>query len=94
MGSTIRSLEIAVLVVILALVLGGLVSYGLVRGRYPGKPIINSLVLVPLIIPTVVIAGAIFRFYFFNEYMRSLMGTIPGFVLLIPFWRSPMSLSF
>ncbi len=81
MGSTIRSLEIAVLVVILSLVLGGLVSYGLVRGRYPGKPIINSLMLVPLVIPTVVIAGAIFRFYFFNEYMRSLMGTIPGFVL-------------
>ena len=80
-GSTITSLEIAVLVVILSLVLGGLVSYGLVRGRYRGKPIINSLMLVPLIIPTVVIAGAIFRFYFFNEYMRSLMGTIPGFVL-------------
>ncbi|MCH8087200.1 MAG: ABC transporter permease subunit [Chloroflexi bacterium] len=80
MGSTIRSLEIAVLVVILALVLGGLVSYGLVRGRYPGKPIINSLMLVPLVIPTVVIAEAIFRLYFFNEYMRSFMGTIPGFV--------------
>ncbi|MFQ5875849.1 MAG: ABC transporter permease, partial [Dehalococcoidia bacterium] len=78
-GSTITSVETATLVALFSVLLGGLVSYSLVRGRFPGKPIINSLAIAPLIIPTVVTVVIIFRLYFFH--MNFLMGNVPGLAI-------------
>ncbi len=81
MEATVRSVEIAVLVVVFSLVLGGIVSYALVRARLPGRSLINSFFIAPLIVPTVVTAGAIFHLYFYSTVLRHLLGTLPGMVI-------------
>ena len=80
-GATVRSVEIAVLVVVFSLALGGIVSYALVRSRLPGRGLINSFFIAPLIVPTVVTAGAIFHLYFYSTVLRHLLGTLPGMVI-------------
>ena len=76
-----RSVEIAVLVVVFSLALGGIVSYALVRSRLPARGMINSFFIAPLIVPTVVTAGAIFHLYFYSTVLRHLLGTLPGMVI-------------
>lgn len=78
-GSTVTSLEIGALVVIFSIPLGGLVAYGLVRGRFPGRSFISSFVMMPLIIPTMITAVALF--YFYSNYMRAMFGTVPGIAI-------------
>ena len=77
--ATITSLEVAAIVVVVAVPLGALVSYGLVRGSFPGKGILSGLVLTPLIIPTTMTGLALWLFYFNNVYW--LIGTMIGLVI-------------
>ncbi len=89
LSSTLNSFETAAIASLAAVLLGLLVSYSLVRGRYPGKQIVGSLMLAPLVIPTVVLAGIIFRLYYFGR-LNFLMGTVPGLavphiMLALPF---------
>ena len=79
-GSTVHSLEIAFLVTVLSLILGGIVSYALVRTRLPGKLALNSFAIAPLVVPTVVTAGALFHLFFHSSVLRHLLGTVPGIV--------------
>ena len=79
-SSTITSFETAIISSIVAVLLGILVSYSLVRGRYPGKQIVGSVMLTPLVVPTVILAGIIFRLYFFSS-LNVLMGTVPGLAI-------------
>lgn len=79
-SSTLTSFETAVISSAVAVLLGILISYSLVRGRYPGKQIVGSLMLAPLVVPTVVLAGIIFRLYFFGS-LNILMGTVPGLAI-------------
>ena len=59
-NSTIDSFIVAPLVVLFSVPLGALGAYSLVRGRYPGKGIINALAIFPLIVPQLITAVAIF----------------------------------
>ena len=79
-GATFNSLVIGVLVTALALAMGVVVSYFLVRSRMPGRSILNSFVMSPLVVPTVVTAVALFHLYFHSQILRHLLGTIPGIV--------------
>ena len=76
-NSTIDSFIVAPLVVLFSVPLGALGAYSLVRGRYPGKGIINALAIFPLIVPQLITAVAIFFLY----VKLDLIGTIVGFVL-------------
>ena len=78
--ATLNSLVIGALVTVLALVLGGIVSYFLVRSRTPGRGLFNGFVMSPLVVPTVVTAGALFHLYFHSRILSHLLGTIPGIV--------------
>ncbi len=74
----LTSLQIAVLVTVLAVVLGTAAAFALVRGRFPGKGAINALLLAPMIVPIVVIAVGVFA-----VYLRwHLSGKMLGFVLV------------
>ncbi len=75
--ATITSFEVAILVTVVATLLGSLAAYGLVRGRFPGKTIINSFVISPMVTPILVTAVAIYKIY----ADLGLTGTITGFVL-------------
>ena len=90
MGSTLRSIELGIVVTLMALALGSVVSYALVRSRIPGRGLLNGLVIAPLVVPTVVTATAVFTLFFFSPVLRHLLGTLPGMafphtVLALPY---------
>lgn len=73
----LTSLQIAALVTPLSVALGTAAAFGLVRGRFPGKGLVNGLVMTPLIVPVVVAGVGIFA-----VYLRwRISGTVLGFVL-------------
>jgi mannopine transport system permease protein len=75
--STLFSLRIAVLTMIAATLVGTLVSLALVRGRLPGKPLFELLVVGPVIVPNIALAIAMFLVF---DRLR-LTGTTVGFVV-------------
>lgn len=77
LDSTLVSLQCAVLVTILATGLGLLASFGLVRGRFLGREAVRALFLMPMIMPVIVVAVALYAFFL----RIGLGGTLVGFVL-------------
>jgi putative spermidine/putrescine transport system permease protein len=81
-----NSLLVATLTAIVSTVLGTLAALGTVRGRFPGKGLVNALMLTPLIVPVIVVAIGMF-----SVYVRwRITGTAVGLVaahsaLAIPF---------
>lgn len=77
MSSTWRSFRVALCVAFLSSILGTLAAFSLVRGRYPGKDFLMSLLICPLIVP-IIIKGV--AFYYFFSKLR-LVGTELGLIL-------------
>jgi putative spermidine/putrescine transport system permease protein len=61
--ATFLSIRIALLTSVLATVLGTLASLALVRGRFWGRNLINSFIVSPLIIPSIIVAIGVYFFY-------------------------------
>lgn len=85
-GSIVTSLQVGLLSALLATVLGTLAALGLVRGKYPGRGVVNAVIISPLIVPIVV--TAIGMYLAFVEW--GLTGTFIGLavahtVLGLPF---------
>jgi putative spermidine/putrescine transport system permease protein len=76
-SAAIQSFRVAAAVTVLATTIGTMASLALVRGRFRGKQIINILILSPIIVPSIVIAIAVFGIY---STLR-LTGTYIGLVL-------------
>jgi putative spermidine/putrescine transport system permease protein len=76
-GALLTSVQIALLVTVLATGFGTAAAFALVRGRFPGKGAVNALLLAPLVVPVVIVAIAVF-----GVYLRwQLSGTVLGFVM-------------
>lgn len=75
--ATLNSFVVAVLTTLLATVLGTVAALGLVRGRVPLRGLVTSVLLTPLIVPTIVTAVALYNVL----APIQLVGTIPGMVL-------------
>jgi putative spermidine/putrescine transport system permease protein len=71
--ATLISLQVAAMVVVVSVPLGSLASYGLVRGEFFGRNVIGYLAIMPLIVPTLVIAISLFMF--FSHFMPFLLGS-------------------
>lgn len=71
------SFIVAVFTTIFATILGTMASVGLVRGRFPGRNIIYTLFLSPMIMPLVVVAIALY-FLFVRLH---LVGTYAGLII-------------
>jgi putative spermidine/putrescine transport system permease protein len=71
------SLEIAVVVMVLSTIFGLMASFGLTRGRFPGREFLRALFLTPMVLPVVVLAVALY-----GLFLRvHLNGTFVGFVI-------------
>src|SRR5262249_39970975 len=71
---------------VLALVIGAMAAFALVRRRGPGKTALIALILSPLVIPRVVIAGALFYLYSPLDLLGSITGLVIGHaVLAVPY---------
>jgi putative spermidine/putrescine transport system permease protein len=73
----VNSAQVALLTAVVAAGVGTLAALGIVRGRFPGRSVVNGLVLSPLIVPVVIVGIGFFSFY----ARLKLNGTPPGLVL-------------
>jgi putative spermidine/putrescine transport system permease protein len=82
----VNSLIVAVLTAALATVLGTLAALGLSRGRFPGRSLVNGLVLSPLIVPVVVIEIGMFGLFVQWKISGSVLGLVLAHTALaLPF---------
>ena len=72
-----NSLIIALAASILALALGSIAAYGLVRGKFRGRAVLEGNFILPLILPPVITAVALYIFF----ARLGLLGTIPGLII-------------
>jgi putative spermidine/putrescine transport system permease protein len=61
--ATFLSIRVALVTTVLATILGTAASLALVRGRFPGRNAINSFMVSPLVVPTIIVAIGIYFFY-------------------------------
>ena len=61
--ATFLSIRVALVTTLLATILGTAASLALVRGRFPGRNAINSFMVSPLVVPTIIVAIGIYFFY-------------------------------
>ncbi|RRI06489.1 ABC transporter permease [Mesorhizobium tamadayense] len=90
--AALTSARIAAMVAILAVVIGLLASFSLVRGEFRGRQLLRGLLLTPMVLPVVVFAIAIYAFFL----RIGLAGTTTGFViahtiLALPFAIIPIA---
>nr|MBF0681343.1 ABC transporter permease [Pseudomonas sp.] len=89
------SLVLALLSSTLALLLGSLAAYGLTRGRIRGRVVLHSNFISPLIIPTVVIAVALYFALARSGMLGSFAGLLLGHTILgVPYVLLIMSVAF
>ncbi|MCO5178270.1 MAG: ABC transporter permease [Thermomicrobiales bacterium] len=62
-SAAILSFWVACVVMVLATILGTLASLALVRGRFPGRGLVNTFIVSPLIVPAIIVAIGIYFFY-------------------------------
>ena len=62
-AATLRSLAIAGAVTVLATVLGTLLAFSIVRGRYPGRAVVSQIATAPLAVPTIVYSVAVYGLF-------------------------------
>ncbi|TGQ37349.1 MULTISPECIES: ABC transporter permease [unclassified Mesorhizobium] len=90
--AALTSARIATITAMLAVLIGLLASFALVRGHFRGREILRGLLLTPMVLPVVVFAIAIYAFFL----RLGLGGTTIGFVvahtvLALPFAVIPIA---
>lgn len=77
------SLIVASATALLSIMVGLPAAIGLSRGRFPGRDIVNSVLLSPLMVPALVTGVALYQFslVFWDLTRLPLGGTIPGLVV-------------
>ena len=86
LAATTRSLKIAVLVTVLAVVVGTMVSLALARFAMPGKGLLRALVISPLVVPSIVFAIGVYSVYASWGLTGTLAGVVAAHtVLALPF---------
>jgi putative spermidine/putrescine transport system permease protein len=63
LAAGLRSLRIAGVVTIAATVLGTLLAFSIVRGRYPGRGLVIQIATAPLAVPTIVYSVAVYGLF-------------------------------
>jgi putative spermidine/putrescine transport system permease protein len=63
LSALLMSIELALAAAALALCLGGMAAFALVRGRLPGRGAILQVLLAPLMVPALVLAIALLQFF-------------------------------
>jgi putative spermidine/putrescine transport system permease protein len=76
-GALILSVKLAIVVTILSTTLGTLAALGLARTHLPFRSVILGVLLLPMIVPVIIVAVAVFMSYAYF----GLIGTFTGLVL-------------
>jgi ABC-type spermidine/putrescine transport system permease subunit II len=62
-AATIRSLKVGICTAILATILGTMLAFSIVRGRYLGRELVNQLAATPIIVPTIIYSIAVYGLF-------------------------------
>jgi putative spermidine/putrescine transport system permease protein len=85
-SGTVNSLVLAVVATVLALALGVLASFGLVRYRFRGKGLVEALFLAPLVVPSLIIGVSLLYFFsslgFTDAFQRLVLAHL---ILTVPY---------
>ncbi|RUV26813.1 ABC transporter permease [Mesorhizobium sp. M5C.F.Ca.IN.020.32.2.1] len=71
------SLKVALAASTLALLLGGSAAYGLVRGRFVGRLVVEANFILPIVVPSVITALALYLVF----ARIGLLGTLPALII-------------
>jgi len=83
---TLQSLKVAFLTMVFSTIVGTLAAFGLVRGRFRGKRIIQGFIISPMIIPHIIIAIGVYFLFASWHLVGKTMGIVLGHLpLTIPF---------
>ena len=83
---TFQSLKVALLTMVLSTIIGTLTAFGLVRGRFKGKKIIQALIISPMVIPQIIFAIGIYFLFAKWHLVGKTIGLVLGHVpLALPF---------
>jgi putative spermidine/putrescine transport system permease protein len=86
LDATWLSIRIALATSVLSTVLGGLAAIPVARATFRGKNVIQTLLLLPLVLPVIVLAVGLFLFYVPLNLLGSPIGIVFGHsVLAIPY---------
>jgi putative spermidine/putrescine transport system permease protein len=79
----IVSLKVAVITVLIAVLVGVPGALALARGRFPGRDVLNTICLSPLMVPALVMGVATFQFslVIWDQFRLTLGGTVAGLVI-------------
>jgi len=84
--ATIRSLKVATVTTLLSTVLGTLLAFSIVRGRYWGKAFVNQLSMLPMIVPVIIYSISVYGLFAKLRLIGNWYGIVLGHtVLAIPF---------
>ncbi|MBS0549980.1 MAG: ABC transporter permease [Proteobacteria bacterium] len=84
--ATIRSLYVGAATAILALALGVPLAFSLVRGRFPGRWLLDRIALAPLIVPTIILSISVYGLFAKLKLIGEWYGlVIAHTVLALPF---------
>ena len=79
----LNSLLLEMIASTIALVLGTLASYALVRGTFPGKAMIEANFMAPMIVPSIIIAVALFIVFAKLRILGTFFGLVLGHTILV-----------
>lgn len=77
------SIQTSLIATTVALVLGVPASFALVRGRFPGREVLNTVLMSPMIVPGIVGGSALFIFFLELEFLTGwrVAGTSAGLII-------------
>lgn len=85
-SATIQSIRVAFMVMVLSTVLGVAASLALVRASFPGKEIVNLIIVSPLVVPAIIVAIAVYGLYVQFRLVQTFWGLVLAHtVLAIPY---------
>jgi putative spermidine/putrescine transport system permease protein len=88
------SLIVMAVVTPLALLIGTLAAYALVRYTFPGKGVITTLIMAPMVMPQIVLGIALLGYFSSLGLIDSLVGLVLGHVVVtLPFTVRLVSIS-
>lgn len=76
------SLRVAVAVLVLSMLIGGMCALGLARGNLPATRVLTSFFMSPLMLPAILTGLALFQIYLLSGVGRPVWGLIMGHTLV------------
>ncbi|WP_116085976.1 ABC transporter permease subunit [Tropicimonas sp. IMCC34011] len=84
--ATIRSIVVGLATAILSMLIGVPAAFGINRARFKGKGLVLPYILMPLVVPNIIIALALFYFFAEMQLIGTYIGLVAGHtVIAVPY---------